>query len=230
MVISGVAGSGAPIRLDFMQPGRAMTGELLPTGQALDTLVVPSTEDHAELHIEASLVDSANPFCFIRASSLGLRGDELPSELGPHTPLVQEIRAVASVKMGLAPELESARQRLGVPKIAILAPASPYTTLSGSPVDDMDVLVRAYSNGTPHPAFQMSGAVCLASACSIPGSIPHAIVAERQATGPLRFAHPSGITTADHTVSLVDGKVTIVSGTVYRTCRRLMEGNVLLGL
>ena len=39
--ISGVAGSGAPVRLEFQDPGGAGTGKLLPTGNALDVLEVP---------------------------------------------------------------------------------------------------------------------------------------------------------------------------------------------
>src|SRR6201996_302330 len=38
LTIPGVAGSGAPIRLDFLSPGGAVTGKLLPTGNAVDRL------------------------------------------------------------------------------------------------------------------------------------------------------------------------------------------------
>lgn len=233
MVISGVAGSGAPVRLDFVRPGGAMTGTLLPTGKPVDELIIPATDDHAELAIKVSMVDAANPFVFVPALALGLRGNETPSQLASSTALIQDIRAIASVKMGLAPSIEAARARLSVPKVALVAPPSAYTTLSGAVIaaEDMDVQVRPYSMGLPHPALQMTGAVCLASACSIPGSIPHSIVAERQdnEAGPLRFAQASGITTADHDVVLgKDGQVSIKSGTVYRTVRRLMEGSVLI--
>ncbi|KAM0793009.1 hypothetical protein ACM66B_000502 [Microbotryomycetes sp. NB124-2] len=233
MVISGVAGAGSPIRLDFVNPGGAMTGKLLPTGRPLDTVTVEATGDHPRLEIPVSLIDSANPFCFVRAASLGLQGNESASDLVSITNLVQDIRAAASLKMGLATSLEAARQRMSVPKIAILADPAPYTTLSGTVIEaeDMDLQVRAYSMGLPHPALQMTGAVCLASACSVPGSIPHSIVAQRTATGPLRFAQPSGITTADHDVSVNEsGDLVVNSGTVYRTARRLMEGNVLVNL
>ena len=41
LVIPGVAGSGAPVRLDFIAPGGATTGKLLPTGHPVDTVDVP---------------------------------------------------------------------------------------------------------------------------------------------------------------------------------------------
>src|SRR6478672_11604748 len=40
VALDGVAGTGAPIRLEFMQPGGAKTGKLLPTGKATDVLEV----------------------------------------------------------------------------------------------------------------------------------------------------------------------------------------------
>src|SRR5262249_10067898 len=38
LAIDGVAGTGAPIRLEFIEPGGAKTGKLLPTGKAVDQL------------------------------------------------------------------------------------------------------------------------------------------------------------------------------------------------
>jgi len=38
LAIPGVAGTGAPVRLDFLAPGGATTGKLLPTGNAVDRL------------------------------------------------------------------------------------------------------------------------------------------------------------------------------------------------
>src|SRR5258707_301106 len=76
LAIPGVAGTGAPVRLDFLTPGGATTGKLLPTGNAVDRLDVPGME-----MIEVSLVDAANACVFVRARDLGLTGRELPDEL-----------------------------------------------------------------------------------------------------------------------------------------------------
>jgi 2-methylaconitate isomerase len=56
LAIPGVAGTGAPVRLDFLSPGGSATGRLLPTGAVLDRLDVPEVG-----RIEASLVDAARP-------------------------------------------------------------------------------------------------------------------------------------------------------------------------
>ena len=41
LAIPGVGGTGAPIRLDFLAPGGATTGRLLPTGRVREMLEVP---------------------------------------------------------------------------------------------------------------------------------------------------------------------------------------------
>src|SRR5690606_28030601 len=54
MQIPGVAGAGAPVRLDFLDPGGASTGRLLPTGNPCDLLDVPGAG-----HVEVSMIDAA---------------------------------------------------------------------------------------------------------------------------------------------------------------------------
>src|SRR5262249_35708135 len=41
LAIPGVAGTGAPVKLEFREPGGATTGKLLPTGNVADMLEVP---------------------------------------------------------------------------------------------------------------------------------------------------------------------------------------------
>src|SRR5579871_5763636 len=66
LAIPGVAGTGAAVRLDFVEPGGAATGKLLPSGRTIERLEVPGFGP-----IEASLVDAANPAVFLRAADIG---------------------------------------------------------------------------------------------------------------------------------------------------------------
>ena len=66
MALDGVAGTGAPIRLEFIEPGGAKTGKLLPTGKAVDQLEVAGGA-----LVTASLVDAANPCVFVPAVAVG---------------------------------------------------------------------------------------------------------------------------------------------------------------
>jgi 2-methylaconitate isomerase len=89
LVIPGVAGSGAPVRLDFIAPGGATTGKLLPTGHPVDTVDVPGVG-----RIAVSMVDAGNAAVFLRAADLGLNGTELPEQLETDTALLARLQAI----------------------------------------------------------------------------------------------------------------------------------------
>ena len=237
--IDGVAETGGPIRLDFLNPAGAMTGKLLPTGQAIDKLSLPDGL-FTRSTIQASLVDAANPFVFVRASDLGLTGAETPAALSQHTALLMAIRCAGSVKMGLAKTIEAAALTAGTPKIAIVGRPMATALAAGRQLSesDMDIQIRSFSMGAPHPSLQMTGAVCVAAACAVPGSIPNLLLGTQEGSAaasvgrlpsPLRIAHASGIisTDAELTYDPDTHSVTVHSASVYRTARRLFEGNVL---
>jgi 2-methylaconitate isomerase len=223
--IDGVAGAAAPIRLEFLEPGGARTGKLLPTGKAIDRLTVDGVGT-----IEASCVDAANPCVFVRATDVGKSGDELPDVLDGDAAFLQRmeaIRCAASVKMGIAGDLDQARRMTGIPKVAMVSPPRTGKTLSGRELgpSDADIWVRMISVGQPHRAVPITGAICLSVASRVPGSIPESL---SSAKGPIRIAHPSGVTLVDASVSVSNvGEVKAEYGAVYRSARRLFEGNVI---
>ena len=97
--ISGVPGTGAEIRLHFIDPGGALTGKLLPTGNVVDQIILENGKS-----IDVSIVDAANPTGFVRSDEIGIRGDELPSELEARTDvlaILEEIRSRISERLGL---------------------------------------------------------------------------------------------------------------------------------
>jgi 2-methylaconitate cis-trans-isomerase PrpF len=223
--IDGVAGVAAPIRLEFLEPGGARTGKLLPTGNAVDDLNVEGLGT-----VQVSCVDAANPCVFVAASAVERSGDEGPDVLDGDKVFLERmesIRCAASVKMGIAPDLDRARRITGIPKVAMVAPPRRGQTLSGRElaVSDADIWVRMISVGQPHRAVPITGAICLAVATRIPGSVPARL---SQPAGSIRIAHPSGITLVDAGISISDaGDVKAEYGAVYRTARRLFEGTVV---
>ena len=98
--------------------------------------------------------------------------------------------------MGLArtPE-EAGRTSPAVPKIAILAPPAGYRTLAGETVEPhaVDLVARIVSMGKVHRAFALTGAMCLAVAARLPGSVAHEAAGLAGAAGDVRIGHPSGI-------------------------------------
>ena len=145
---------------------------------------------------------------------------------------LEAIRGAAAVSMGLAqtPE-EAARTSTAVPKIAIVAPPAAYRTLSGAVVepDGVDLVARIVSMGKVHRAFALTGAMCLAVAARIPGTLAHEAAAFSGASGDVRIGHPSGVLAVAAAVRPgPDGHPVAQTVTVYRTARRLMEGSVLV--
>ncbi len=224
-VIPGVAGSGAPIRLDFLQPGGAITGRLLPTGNVTDRLEVTGLGP-----IDVSIVDAGAACVFVRAADVGLTGTELPEALDANHAVLERLQAIrraGAIAMGLAKDEQQAAANIGIPAIGFVAPPMDAPTLAGEPVRaaDVDLTVRFLSNGQPHRALPVTSSLCTAVATRIPGTLPN------QARGPggdgaIRFGMPSGILHVDADVSQVDGIWTAHSGAFYRTARRLFDGRI----
>ncbi|MBY0512172.1 MAG: PrpF family protein [Rhodospirillaceae bacterium] len=220
-VLQGVAGSGAPIQLSFLDPGGAVTGKLLPTGKVRDRVKVPGVG-----FVDMSLVDAANPVAFVAARDLGLYATETPDQLS-HPELLktyEEIRVAAAVHMGIADETEARTKTKNVPFIGLVAAPVLAQTLGGKTLkpDEMHITVRMISSGVPHKATPLTAAMCLAVAVRTPGTIPHQYA--RAADGDILIAHPSGILPVAANVQ----NGVAESAVVYRTARRLMEGAVLV--
>ncbi|MGE0231534.1 MAG: 2-methylaconitate cis-trans isomerase PrpF family protein [Flavobacteriaceae bacterium] len=224
LAIDGVSGTGAPVRLSFLEPGGAATGKLLPTGKTSEMLTLDSGRT-----VEASLVDVANPVVFVRGADLGF-GAFAPADKAIHAPqslaLYEEIRVAAAEAMGLVPNREVARTAmLNLPLVAIVFASADFTAISGRRIGagEIDACVQFVSSGQPHKATPMTGAMCMAVAARIPGSV---VAAGALGDGDFRIGHPSGILTVSATVAEKDGEVFAVEATVLRTQRRLMSGEV----
>jgi 2-methylaconitate cis-trans-isomerase PrpF len=210
--LPGVAGRGARIALDFLDPGGAGTGRLLPTGQVRERM----------LDVEASCVDATNPMVFVRACDVGVTGTELPTAIDADRELMARLEAIrveAARRMGIPGSAS-------VPKVALVAAPVRFTTLDGVTHDGgaSDVVGRVISMGNCHRAFALTAAMCLGVAARIPGTVVHE--ATRGASGDVRLGHPSGVLPIAAAVSTPGGAPRAEHVTVYRTARRLMEGYV----
>jgi 2-methylaconitate cis-trans-isomerase PrpF len=226
LAIPGVGGTGAPIRLDFLAPGGATTGKLLPSGAAMDPLAVPGLG-----RVEASLVDAANAAVFVRARDVGLAGTELPDTLEANPAILarlEAIRCAASVRMGIAPDEAAARLIKGVPFVAIVAPPADAPTLSGETLRaaEMDLLARVISNGQPHRALPLTISLCTAIAARIEGTVVAEALSPGAGAGVLRLGMPSGVLTVGAEVAREGGAWVARAGSFYRTARRLFDGRV----
>jgi 2-methylaconitate isomerase len=229
LVIPGVSGTGAPVRLEFRDPGGATTGKLLPTGNVVDTLDVPGYG-----RFKASLVDAANATCFLNAADLGVKGTEMPEELDRNVELLKKLAAIriaASVAMGIGKTPEEAAAKRTVPFVGFVSGPQDATTLAGEKIEagKVDLTARMISNGQPHRALPLTVSLCTAVAARIDGSIVNqAARLAGDANAEIRIGMPSGILTVAASVHKKDGAWYAEQGAFYRTQRRLFEGQVLV--
>jgi 2-methylaconitate cis-trans-isomerase PrpF len=226
--ISGVAGTGSKIELKFQNPGGAATGNVLPTGSPCDILEITGLGK-----VEVSVVDSSNLFVFVNAESVGLYGNESPEVLDANEQAreyLEIIRGIVAQKLGYVGDYtESFEKTPSVPKIAIVAKASAYTSVEGKALKetDMNIHVRMMSLKKTHKTFAMTGGMCLAAATVIPGTIVQKIVAENPHFDPsqIKIAHPSGLMDVGVECETdKNGDVIIRSTSGFRTARLLMKG------
>ncbi len=227
--IPGVAGRSAAIRLDFMQPGGATTGTLLPSGQARDVLDVAGVG-----RIEVSMVDAANACVFVRAVDVGLTGTESPDALEANAVAMQKlsaIRIVASLAMGIGRDAVDAASKLSNPAIGIVAPPRDALTSSGAPLSAgaIDLTARMLAKGRAHRALPLTRTLCIAVAARIEGTLVHEAV--RPGADPaaeLRIGMPTGVMVAAADVACTAGQWSVARGAFLRTQRRLFDGHVLV--
>lgn len=215
--------------MSFAKPSGAMTGKLLPSGRPMDTILIQPALECAPIPVQVSLVDAANPFCFVDATSL----PESYHEQGPYAEesidFMELVRREAAVLMGLAKGTEEASRVRGTPKIAVLT----QPTKPGA-----EIQVVAYSMGKVHGSLQLTGAVCLATAACTEGTVAHAIrneaSTERRDSGTpslksalhrerVAIRHTGGDMDVDVSLDMYNRAEEV---TVFRTARRLFEGTV----
>jgi 4-oxalomesaconate tautomerase len=205
--IDGVPGTAAPILLDFRDIVGSSCGALLPTGSVSDIF----------LGVEATCIDSGMPVVLMRASELGKRGDESPSDLETDQVLkdkVEAIRLVAGSAMNLGDV--SAKN---VPKMCLISP----------PAHGGAINTRTFIPHRVHSSIGVLGAISVATACVHPGSVASSVAGGGRRSG--RFAldieHPTGFFTVELEVA-EQTPFAVTRSALLRTARMLMRGEVLV--
>ncbi|WP_118180427.1 2-methylaconitate cis-trans isomerase PrpF [Paraburkholderia phosphatilytica] len=229
--LDGVAFPAAEIRIEFLDPGGSEDGEeaaggMFPTGHAIDELPVPGYGT-----FQVTLINAGNPAIFIDAETLGLKGNEMQADVNDNAALLatcEAIRAHAAVRMGLGATAEEiTAKRPHTPKLAFVSLPEAYIASSGKRVDpqSVDINARILSMGKLHHAMTGTGAVALAVAAAIPGTIVNRLLGDKPITS-LRFGHPSGTMTVGADAVQRDGDWVVTRAIMSRSARRLMEGVV----
>ena len=201
--IDGVPGTAAPAPIEFLDLAGSSCGALLPTGNARD--VVDG--------IELTAIDNGMPVVVMRAADFGKTGYETPEELEADTALKARVEAIR-LQIGPRMNLGDVGKKT-VPKMCLVAPAQH----GGA------ICTRNFIPHRVHEAIGVFGAVSVATACVLPGSVTEGIA---QVTDPssLEVEHPTGFFTVAMDAGVEGGELKIRRSALLRTCRRLMRGEV----
>ena len=226
--LDGVHFPAAEVELTFLDPGADEDGGgggTFPTGNRIDVIEVPDFGP-----VEATLINLGNPTVFINAAALNLAGDEMPTAVNGNAPLLEaleHLRAEGAVRMGLAASrAEATANRPHTPKIAFVAPPRAYVASDERPIETsaIDLTVRIMSMGKLHHAITGTGAVAVAGAAAIPGTVVSRLFAAAPAR--VRIGHPAGTLPVGAVVEERGGSWHVAEVTMSRSARRLMDGVV----
>ncbi|WP_036596831.1 4-oxalomesaconate tautomerase [Ottowia thiooxydans] len=203
--IDGVAGTAAPILLNFLDAWGAVTGKVFPTGNRIDVID----------GIEVTCIDAAMPLMIIRASDLSVAGNEKPAALDAHPALLdrlEKLRLQAGLLMGLGDVSASV-----IPKpVLVSAGDSPNSITS-----------RYFTPHRCHSSHAVTGAIGVLSAFALPGTVASS-VARRPGKHPLVLLHPAGQIDVEVELEGEGDSAEVTSAGLVRTARKIMQGEMEL--
>ena len=206
--IDGVRGTAAAIPIDFLDVAGSSCGALLPTGNVRDRVE----------GVDVTCIDNGMPVVIMLASDFGKTGWESPAELEAEAELkqrVETIRLALGERMNLG---EVAKKT--VPKMTLVSPPR----VGGA------IGTRTFIPHRVHDAIGVLGAVSVATACVLPGSVAAEVAKVNSTPGAKRLAveHPTGFFTVDMDVTLTPDGPRIERSALLRTARKLMRGEVFV--
>lgn len=208
--ISGVPGSAAGIQLSFLDIMGSKTGALLPTGKACDSIE----------GVAVTCLDAATPIIMLDAADLGLSGAESPDELDANSAFLERLESIrrkAGQNMGLGDVSNGV-----LPKPVLLSAARDRVST---------LCARYFVPHRCHKAIAVTGAIAVASAVSVPGTIANRIAVESgrmtggECLAQVRLEHPSGFIDLD--VEHRQGNANVIARvSLIRTARKIMSGTI----
>jgi 4-oxalomesaconate tautomerase len=211
--IDGVPGSHAPIPIEFADVAGSTCGALLPTGHVTDEIE----------GTRVTCIDNGMPVVCLAAADFGLTGNESPAELEASAGLAKRIEAIrlaAGPLMNLGDVTSNT-----VPKMSLLS----------APAHGGAVSTRTFIPHRVHEAIGVFGAVSVATACMLPGSVAGEIAVVPDTAGSngtdIEVEHPTGFFTVTLAVSPGAGDTglpAVTRSALLRTARLLMRGEVFI--
>jgi 4-oxalomesaconate tautomerase len=205
--IDGVPGTAAPIVCNYLDVAGSATGALLPTGNVRDEV-----DD-----VEITCIDNGMPVVVLRAKDLGITGYETPKDLDANKTLKSRLESIR-LQIGPRMNLGDVTKKV-VPKMSLIAPAR-----AGG-----HICTRTFIPHDCHAAIGVLGAVSVATACILPGSVTEGIATvPGGAIKQMSVEHPTGEFSVTLEVGGTREHPAVVKAGLLRTARLIMKGEVLV--
>jgi 2-methylaconitate cis-trans-isomerase PrpF len=206
MKIDGVPGTAAPVIMNLFDQVGGKTGKLFPTGNKREIIN----------GIACSILDAGSVMMLVNAKDLDIEGDEKDDFFVTHTELMaklEKMRLEAGLRAGMGDVSNSV-----LPKIGILS--APRT--AGN-----NITSRYLTPKTLHQSHAVTGAICVATALKIKGTIASEIgITNNQPNEMIIIEHPSGVIEVNLELETINGEINVKKAGMIRTVRKIMDGKV----
>ena len=206
--IDGVPGTAAAIPLEFLDVAGSSCGSLLPTGSAVDEVQ----------GVTVTCIDNGMPVVVLRAADFDLSGEETPEQLESNAALKAKIEAIR-LEIGPRMNLGDVTKKT-VPKMCLVSPPRQGGAIS----------TRTFIPHRVHESIGVLGAVSVATACMVPGSVAAKLaqLSGNATTQRVDVEHPTGFFSVDMEVTAEGGQLNVRRSALLRTARKLMTGEVFV--
>ena len=202
--IDGVEGTSAPVICHYKDIAGSACGSLLPTGNALDIIN----------DVPVTCIDNGMPVVVLNAKDLGKTGYESCGELSSDVKFKQRLEAIRLIA-GEMMNLGDVTHKV-VPKMTLISP----------PTSGGHLNTRTFIPHICHAAIGVLGAVSVASACILEGSVAQGVA--EVPDGDIKnmsVEHPSG----EFSVALkLDANGNVATAGLLRTARLLSRGELYI--
>ena len=207
--IDGVAGTAAPIRLNFLDAWGSTTGAVFPTGKRTDVID----------GIEVTCIDAAMPLMIARARDLGVDARATPERLNADVQLLdrlESLRRKAGLLMGLGDVTD-----LVIPK--------PVLVDEGD--DEHSITSRYFTPHRCHTSHAATGAIGVATAFALPGTVAGNVdgaLARSAGLHDVTVLHPQGRIDVQVRLDGTGRELAVTQASLVRTARKILQGELHL--
>ncbi len=201
--IDGVAGTAAPIQLDFLDAWGAVTGSVFPTGQRIDRID----------GVDVTCIDAAMPLMIVRAADLGLGGRETPAELDADRALLARLEGLR----------RAAGERMGLGDVSASVIPKPVIVSAGA--DAHSITSRYFTPRRCHASHAVTGAIGVAAAFALPGTVASGARQQAGARG-VAVLHPQGRIDVQVEIEGEGEAAAIRRAALVRTARKILQGEL----